>query len=253
MNASASPAAAAPVAVVTGASRGIGRAIALRLAEDGWRVWALSRGGAEAPETDSRIASLALDVADTAAVARFFAARAKENIRLNVLVNNAAIQGGAPVEEQSQEEWQRFLDVNVTAPWLLAKHALPLLRAAEGASIINIGSVASVAGFAERAAYCASKHALAGLTRALAVELAAARIRVNLLCLGTFDTPGLRALADETPGGLAAFAKRQLLNRNGEAEEAAAACAFLASEESGFMTGSVMTVDGGMTSKGALA
>ena len=243
-----------PIAVVTGASKGIGRAIARRLSADGLVVWALARDAAALRELASaspRVMTAQVDITDAAAVESFFADRAAAGDSIDVLVNNAALQGGAPITEQSLGSWRRFLDTNVTGAWLMIKHARPLMRA--GGSIVNIGSVASLTGFADRAAYCASKHALAGMTRALAAEFAAAGIRVNLLCLGTIDTPGLRRLAAVAPGGIEAYENRQLMGRLGAAEEAAAACAFLASDESGFMTGSIMTVDGGLLIKQASA
>ena len=233
------------IAVVTGTARGIGQAITERLAQDGRTVWAIDTTEQDpASASISGIRNARVDVADPAAVRRFFAKRAEEGAAVDVLVNNAAIMGGAAIREQSLDQWQCFLDVNVTGAWLMIKHALPLFR--KGGSIVNIGSVASVAGFAERAAYCAAKHALAGMTKALAAELARENIRVNLLCLGGFDTPGLRELAQRSGEDMA---KRQLMQRLGTVEEAADACAFLASEQSAFMTGSIMSVDGGLLTK----
>ncbi len=234
--------------VVTGASRGIGRAIAGAFAAGGWSVWGLARDaddlGTLADETGAETAMVDLEKPEE--IARFFDRLSERGIRLDAVVNNAAIMGGSPIEDQGLDSWERFLRINVTAPWLMIKHAKPLL--APDASIINIGSVASVNGYAKRAAYCASKHALLGMTKALALELAP--VRVNLLCLGSFETPGLTSLA----GGQdvhQAFGPRQLLGRLGRVEEAAAAALFLASPQSAFMTGSTMTVDGGMLVKGA--
>ena len=236
-------------ALVTGASRGIGRAIAERLAADGWTVLALSRSVPKEPFPSTNIRHHAVDVADEAAVLALFEQLKQTETTLGGLVNSAAIQGGKSIREQSRDEWREMLEVNLTGAWQMIKSALPLM--ADGGAIVNVGSVASVAGFAERSAYCASKHALLGLTKSLAAELAADGIRVNHLCLGSFDTPGLQQLASAKGSEASAYASRQLLNRLGEPEEAAAACAFLLSEEAGFITGSSLTVDGGLLTKGA--
>ncbi len=227
-------------ALVTGGSQGIGAAISSRLARDGWQVIAVSRKPVKGGDGIRREA---LDVADPNAVSALFGSLKAQGIRLDGLVNNAGIQGGQPIEEQTLEEWQRFLDVNVTGAWAVTRAALPLLS--DAAAVVNVGSVASVQGFAGRAAYCASKHALLGLTRALAVELAPRGIRVNHLVLGSFDTPGLGALAAAGGLGADAYSERQLLGRLGNAGEAAAACAFLMSEDAHFVTGTSLTVDGG--------
>lgn len=228
--------------VVTGASRGIGEAIARRLVDTGWRVLVLDRE----PVHLADVALFETDLGDPDAVMHACEAIVSRGEPIHAVVNNAAIQGGEPIGEQSLDDWQRFLDINVTAPWLLVKGLEQSL--AGDASILNIGSVASVTGFANRAAYVASKHALLGLTRALAMEFAPRGIRVNLLCLGTFETPTLLELAgDRLPG----FANRQLLGRLGQPDEAADAALFLLSAQASFITGSIMTVDGGMLVKGA--
>ena len=174
-------------ALVTGASRGIGRAIAERLAADGWTVLALSRSAPEEPFLSTDIHHYAVDIADERAVLALFERLRQAGMVIGGLVNSAAIQGGKSIREQSREAWQEMLEVNLTGAWQMIKSALPLMT--EGGAIVNIGSVASVAGFAERSAYCASKHGLLGLTKSLAAELAPDGIRVNHLCLGSFDTP----------------------------------------------------------------
>ncbi len=230
-----------PTALVTGGSRGIGAAVSARLAGKGWKVITVSR---TAPARPAAFRHESLDVADPDAVAALGRRLGSEGVRLHGLVNNAGLQGGLPISEQPRADWQRYFDVNVTGAWAVTQSMLPLMP--EGSSIVNLGSVASVRGFAGRAAYCASKHALLGLTLSLAAELAPRRIRVNHLVLGSFATPGLDTLAAENGADMSAYAERQLLGRLGRPEEAAAACEFLMSEDAGFVTGASLNVDGGL-------
>lgn len=231
------------LALVTGASKGIGRAVVSQLVADGWSVIAVARdaAGLKSLSDETGCRTEIVDLADPVALEAFCAGLRAEGARLGAIVNNAAIMGGAPMGQQSRADFQRFFDINVTAPWALVSALLPAM--VDGASIINVGSVASVAGFANRTAYCASKHALAGLTKAMAIELAPRDIRANLLVLGTFETPGLVELAGSR---LAEFESRQLLNRLGKPEEAARVVAFLVSSAGSFITGASIPVDGGM-------
>ncbi len=149
--------------------------------------------------------------------------------------------------ELTTAHWNRVFAVNVTAQMLMAKAALPLMPAE--ASIVNLASVAAHLGFAERAAYCAAKSAVLGLKRALAVELAG-KVRVNCLCPGTVDPPWIARLAgdgDDREERMAAMAGRQAIGRLGTPEEIASVVVFLASPEAGFIIGSVIMADGGMT------
>ena len=239
---------ATPTVLITGASIGIGRAMAEHLAAGGWQVIAISRQEPETPFVSQQIVHRIADVASEQDVRGLFGDLSRESTRLSGLVNNAALQGGRPIHEQDLADWQTMLDTNLTGAWLVTKHALPLVD--DGASVVNVGSVASVAGFAGRSAYCASKHGLLGLTRALAAELAPRSIRVNHLCLGSFDTPGLRRVAESSGRTAAHYADRQLLGRLGDPREAAEACAFLLSDRAGFITGTSLTADGGLLNKG---
>lgn len=176
-------------------------------------------------------------------MAAFFAGRG----RCDVLVNNAGIPGEGALAALTTAHWNRVFAVNVTAQMLMAQAALPLMPT--GASIVNLSSVAAYLGFAERAAYCASKAAVLGLTRALAIELAG-RVRVNCLCPGTIDTPWITRLAGDGADRderMAAIAGRQAMGRLGTPGEIAAAVAFLAFEDASFITGAILTADGGMT------
>ena len=229
--------------VVTGAGRGIGRAVVARFLAEGARLAAIDLEPPPNEGDTERLSWHAFDITDEDAVADFFAGRS----RCDVLVNNAGIPGEGALTALTTAHWNRVFAVNVTAQMMMAKAALPLMTA--GASIVNLASVAAHLGFAERAAYCASKSAVLGLTRALAIELAG-KVRVNCLCPGTVDTPWIARLAgdgDDREARMAAMAGRQAIGRLGTPDEIAAAVAFLASEDASFITGATLTADGGMT------
>lgn len=229
--------------VVTGAGRGIGRAVVSRFLAEGACVAAIDLELPVGEGDTERLSWHSFDITDEAAIADFFARRR----RCDVLVNNAGIPGEGALGELTTAHWNRVFAVNVTAQMLMARAAVPLMPV--GASIVNLSSVAAHLGFSERAAYCASKSAILGLTRALAVELAG-RVRVNCLCPGTIDTPWIARLAGDgadRDDRMAAMARRQAIGRLGTTDEIAAAVAFLASQDASFMTGSIVMADGGMT------
>lgn len=229
--------------VVTGAGRGIGRAVVERFLAEGARVAAIDLEPPAGAGDTGQLSWHGFDITDEGAVATFFAGRN----RCDVLVNNAGIPGEGALAALTTAHWNRVFAVNVTAQMLMAQAAVPLMPT--GASIVNLASVAAQLGFAERAAYCASKSAVLGLTRALAVELAG-QVRVNCLCPGTIDTPWIARLAGDgadRDARMAAMAGRQIIGRLGTPDEIAAAVAFLASSDASFITGSVIMADGGMT------
>lgn len=246
-------------AVVTGASRGIGRAVALRFVRAGYPVWALARSSAdlerlaaEASSQGGTIKPLVVDLdraEDVVQAARVIAAAGAPA----VLVNNAGIAPSAPLAQTELELFERTLRLNATAPFLLCRELIPAMVAAGGGRVINVASTAALKGFKYTAAYCASKHALLGLTRALAVELAAKGVTVNAVCPGWTDTELLARSAEgiATATGRTPEQARELLARMNpmgrliRPEEVAEVCLFLASPAAAAITGASYVIDGG--------
>ena len=236
------------VAVVTGAARGIGRAISLRLARDGAAValWDLRGDEAEAVAREIRAAGgRALvctgDAADAAIVAR----RAGE-IRASlgpvaILVNNAGIVGFQRFMTISEEQWDRMMRINMKGPFLCTQAFLPDMLDARWGRIINISSSSAQTGATAMAHYVASKGGIIGLTRALAIELAQTGITVNNVPPGFVDTPMLR----ESPVDVDDFARTTPMKRAGHPDDIAAAVAYLASDDAGYVTGHTLSVNGG--------
>ena len=240
-------------ALVMGAASGLGRATAIGLAREGASPILFDRDAAGLAETASHCPgaiTMPGDVTSAADLAR--AASAVPGGRLDMLVTAAGMLGPAkPVEEVSEEEWDRLFAVNVKGTWLAMRACLPLLRAAERASVVTFASTAGLAGSATLPSYSASKGAVVMLTRSLAVAHAPEGIRVNCVCPGSIETPMLEATfasaGDETARAMreAAFRARHPLGRFGKAEEVAETVLFLLSEAAGFITGVALPVDGG--------
>jgi NAD(P)-dependent dehydrogenase (short-subunit alcohol dehydrogenase family) len=245
------------VALVTGGASGIGLATAERLLAEGAAVVIADRDGeaGEAAAAALRDRGLALasaarcDVTRGAEVEALVARVRDEHRRLDVLFNNAGIYEPGEVHEVGEEAWDRQLGVNLRAVYLVAHHVVPVMLAQGGGAIVNNASVAALVGDRTSAAYCASKGGVAMLTRAMALDYAQRGIRVNAICCGEIDTPLF--VKESYQIGMTPDSYREVLNeahpigRIGLPSEAAAAVAFLASDDASFVTGVLLPVDGG--------
>ena len=231
--------------LVTGGRSGIGRATAERFAQEGARVFTVQRGA------DDQFESISADLADPTAPQAVMDQVTRQSGRLDVLVNNAGIMQEASVEDMPLEDWMQTIQINLTAPFLMIKAALPHLRQTKGC-IVNTGSIEGLGSNPMHAAYGASKAGLHGLTRAVAVDHGGDGIRCNAVAPGWIDTD-LNIDFIESMEDPAAF-RRDLgkihpLGQTGAPEEVAGLITFLASPDAGFITGQVYTVDGGRMTK----
>ncbi|MDQ3262490.1 MAG: SDR family oxidoreductase [Myxococcota bacterium] len=244
--------------VVTGASKGIGRAIAERFAASGHRVWALARSkdalDSLAAAYPGRVVAMAVDIERVDAVLDACAQLRSEGPP-DVLVNNAGVAVSAPLRKTSLEDYERLMAVNVRAPFLFCRELSEAMAERGSGRIINIASTAGLKGFRYTSAYCASKHALVGMTRSLALELASRQVTVNAVCPGWTDTEMVTRSAEtisRTTGKTTDEARETLARMNPmgrlvQPSEVAELCHFLASDAAGAITGATYSIDAGET------
>lgn len=235
---------AGKVALVTGGRSGIGQAIARRLASEGARVFTAQRGA------DAEFEAIEADFTDSVSTEAVVDQVVQRAGRIDVLVNNAGMMQEANVEAMSLADWDRTIRVNLTAPFLLIKAALPHLRRVQG-SIVNIGSIEGLGSNPQHAAYCASKAGLHGLTRAVAVDHST-EVRCNAVAPGWIETDLNEAFVEAMPDPVAFRSNIDRIHpvgRIGKPEEVAALVAWLASAEAGFVTDQVWALDGGRMAK----
>jgi NAD(P)-dependent dehydrogenase (short-subunit alcohol dehydrogenase family) len=251
---------AGKVALITGAARGQGRAAVLRFVAEGAKVYmtdvsedGLAETHQLARDAGGDVRQKAIDVTDPKQVADLIQSLKAELGGLDCLYNNHGVVSGLPIEENTEEEWDRVYSVNAKSVYFLVKAALPLLRESESASILSISSMAGAVGIPNGTVYGSSKSALVGLTTSLAYELADDGIRVYCLLPGCVDTPMPRKYiesfpAEEQEEARQNMVQRQLYKRLAEPEEIVGVAAFLASDDASFMTGTIVPVDGGWLS-----
>ena len=244
------------VCLITGGGSGIGRATCELFAREGAKVVVadklLSAARVVAALIGEAAMAIEVDVAQSASVLSMIDATIRDLGRLDVLINNAGYGIPGSVVETSEDDWDKLMTVNVNGVFFGCKYAIPVMKQQGGGVIVNTASIVANVGIRNRAAYCASKGAVAALTRAMALDHVNDNIRVNCVAPGTIDTPYFEDIIrkSERPQELRReLEARQAMNRLGRPEEIANAFLFLASDESSFSTGSMLIVDGGMTAQ----
>lgn len=239
------------VALITGASSGIGAAAAIAFAEAGWEVMAAGRNEGrleEVADVSDRIATWSGELTESDDCDELVADTIDEFGHLDCLVNNAGVIVRANVADTSDEDWRYTMGINLDAPFYLSRAALPYLLQSTG-SIVNIASSWGLRGGERAAAYCASKGAIVQLTKAMAIDHARDGLRINAVCPGDIDTPMLAREADETGSELDEYleqaAEQSPNGRVGTPEEVAALVLFLASDNATHITGTAIPIDGG--------
>jgi NAD(P)-dependent dehydrogenase (short-subunit alcohol dehydrogenase family) len=245
------------VAIITGAGSGIGRATALLFAREGARVVVAdyaAEGGEETvrliKEAGGEATFVKVDVSKAADAQKMVQAAIDSYGKLDILYNNAGIEGPwAPTEDVAEEDWDRVLSINLKGVFLGSKYAIPEMLKQGGGVIINTASVAGLIAVTNMPAYCASKGGVVLLTKAMALENAAKRIRINCICPGAIRTPMFGRLTLDKVATEKAFCDGHPIGRCGTPEEIAYPALYLASDESSFITGTALVVDGGWTAQ----
>ncbi len=236
------------VAIVTGGGSGIGKAIAAAFVREGASVVICGRQadklGHAAREIGSSCVTVATDISHDQEAARLVAGAVEKFKRLDILVNNAGILLPGSAESLTDEQWDQTFNINVRAVWRLSRAVLPHMRAAGAGSIINIGSVLSFLGARNRVAYSASKGAVLAMTRAMALDQAAEKIRVNCICPGIVETDLVAAFNLDEKARQQRIAMHPM-GRFGQPKDLAGLAVFLASDEAAWITGAAFPVDGG--------
>jgi len=234
---------AGKVAIVTGGAAGIGAATVARLASEGAKVMIAD---IQPPaETSDEIAFMKTDVSSATEVAALVNTTAQKWGRIDILVNDAGLGALAETPDMDEDLWDKVFAINTKAIYLFCKYAIPVMRA-QGGAIINIASISGLVGDYGMGVYNASKGAVINYTRSLALDCARDGIRVNALCPGLIET-AMTALTVARPEDREAWLGPIPLGRMGQPEEMASVIAFLASDEASYMTGSIITADGGIT------